>query len=216
MLQSSCSGTRIAARPAAARLAAAAGEALREDIVKEIPAELERALSTRLADISGISVKDLFSRRRTRDIAQVRFALWLALYRRGYGPSAIGRMAERSPDTVRYGVRTASARPDLLSLASELMTGVLPSSPPRILTVFGVEVAARVHRFLGELVDGERFTSAGILGLAAIAGNVALQEAVYRMLDNRGLALQYWRIQHAAQRAGFRWTFAAAPSGVAR
>ena len=68
----------------------------------------------KFAEITGVTVEEIKSRKRTPEIAEARFVYWkLRFEKHGYSYSAIGRETNRTHATVAHGVRRAN---DLISM----------------------------------------------------------------------------------------------------
>lgn len=88
------------------------------------PADVERAYSVGLrrgtineitlqvSDLTGVSVKDLKSKRRTDRIARARFLIWFIAHREGMSLMQIARAFDRDHTTILHGIQREQAARD--------------------------------------------------------------------------------------------------------
>lgn len=82
-----------------------------------------RVLITLVAQKFGVGVRDVFSDFRERKVTRARWAaMYVLRHEKGYSFPEIGRVMNRDHTTVIHGVRRVEADPELLAIATGLIT----------------------------------------------------------------------------------------------
>lgn len=74
----------------------------------------------RASMLTGVSAADLKGPCRDRKLCVIRWAIMLALHRRGLQANAIARLLNRHHSTVLSGLRNAAINPEAVALAEKL------------------------------------------------------------------------------------------------
>ena len=67
-------------------------------------------ITAQVSDLTGVSVRELMSKRRTERIAHARFLIWFIAQREGMSLMQIARAFDRDHTTIRHGIRFEEAR----------------------------------------------------------------------------------------------------------
>ena len=62
-------------------------------------------ITAQVSDLTGVSVKDLMSKRRTDRIARARFLIWFIAQREGMSLTQIARAFDRDHTTILHGIQ---------------------------------------------------------------------------------------------------------------
>jgi Bacterial dnaA protein helix-turn-helix len=173
-------------------------------------------ISTLLEVEFGIPVADMMSQSRRADLVEVRRILWLCLAMQGYGPAAIARYCGRDHSTIVHGLARARLDSVTRRRAAVLAAGELGASMPAPLRFLPAQDAAILLEYLRGMLGEVPLSIRAVIALRILSHSAEARAAVRTVLQLRGHADEYPRIQQHARNLGIPWDVHAAARGLAR